>query len=301
MARDLIPPPSPAGRPAPDGTPNLIELPPETPAETSAEPAAPAAPSQYRNRFGFLIGGLAGVVIATAAIAALVIAGSGPPDEGFASNWSKWRPQDSTMTSGAAEIATHVGGEYRGDKGEQLVNVTGGPLEIQGLKLGVLLRPAQGNIHEIGGKAVLYNLNGLGPRGSIKGGKPSTARHRLLRREALELALYTFRYVPNVDMVVTLLPPPPPSASAASSSSSSSSSSATADPPLQAVFYRPGDLRSQLQVPLGVTVPAKAPRADTMPPAEIRTIDSLTLSNLFQASFTQAQNLQPYLVLDRPS
>jgi hypothetical protein len=296
MARDLIPPPSPAGRPAPDGTPNLIELPPETPAETSPAPAAPHVPSQYRNRFGFLIGGLAGIVIAAAAIAALVITGGGTPDEGFASNWSKWKPQETTMTAGPAEIATHVGAEYRGDKGEQLVNVTGGPLEIQGLKLGVLLRPAQGDIHQVGGHAVLYNLNGLGPRGSIKGGTPSKDRHRLLRREALELALYTFRYVPNVDMVVTLLPPPPPSPKAGAATSSS----ATTDPPLQAVFYRPGDLRSQLQVPLGVTVPAKAPKATTIPPAEVRTIDSLTLSNLFQASFTQAQNLQPYLVLDRP-
>ena len=29
----------------------------------------------------------------------------------------------------------------------------------------------------------------------------------LLRREALELALYTFKYAPNVDSVVSLLPP----------------------------------------------------------------------------------------------
>jgi hypothetical protein len=297
MARDLIPAPSPAGRPAPDGTPNLIELPPEAPAETSPAPAGPHVPSQYRNRFGFLIGGLAGIVIAAAAIAALVIAGGGTPDEGFASNWSKWKPQATTMTAGPAEIATHVGAQYRGDKGEQLVNVTGGPLEIQGLKLGVLLRPAQGDIHQLGGQAVLYNLNGLGPRGSIKGGTPSKERARLLRREALELALYTFRYVPNADMVVSLLPPPPPPSP---KPGASTSSAATPDPPLQAVFYRPGDLRSQLQVPLGVTVPAKAPKATTIPTAEVRTIDSLTLSNLFQASFTQAQNLQPYLVLDRP-
>ncbi len=40
-----------------------------------------------------------------------------------------------------------------------------------------------------------YILCGLGANCSIKGGKASTARHALLRREALELALYTFKYV----------------------------------------------------------------------------------------------------------
>jgi len=58
MARDLIPPNSPAGRPTtPDGTPNLIELPPEPP-RSGAEPAqvADLPPSEYRNRFGFVMG-----------------------------------------------------------------------------------------------------------------------------------------------------------------------------------------------------------------------------------------------------
>ncbi len=58
----------------------------------------------------------------------------------------------------------------------------------------------------IDGPGVLYQLNGLGPNGSIMGGKPSRARLKLVHREALELALYTFRYLPDVEMVVTLLP-----------------------------------------------------------------------------------------------
>jgi hypothetical protein len=297
MADDLIPPPSPAGRPLPDGTaPRLIELPPE-PTAAAAKPPAPTTPSQYRNRFGFLLGGLGGVIIAAAAVAAIVILNSGPSDEGLAKNWSKWHPTETSMTAGPAEIADHVGAQYHMENGKQLVSVTGGPLEVQGIKLNVALRPAQGDIRLLNGHAVLYTLNGLGPRGSIMGGKPSTARHQLLRREALELALYSFRYLPNVDMVVTLLPPPPPS----SDSSASNSSSTSGDTQLQAVFYRPGDLKPQLQVPLGVTVPAKAPQPETIPAAEGHTIDSLTLNNLFMASFQQAQDLKPYLVLDRPS
>jgi hypothetical protein len=300
MARDLIPPPSPAGRPAPDGTPHLIELPPEAPPETKAQPAERSAPSEFRNRFGFLIGGLAGVVIAAAAVAAIVIANGGTPDEGFASNWSRWKPQETTMTAGPAEIATHVGAQYRGDNGKQLVNVKGGPLELQGIPLNVVLRSSGGNIYQYSGKhAVLYTLSGLGENGSISDGTPSTERHQVLRREALELSLYTFRYLHDVDIVVTQLPPPPPSAS--DDSSASSSSADAAKPPTQAVFYRAGDLKGQLQVPLGATVPAKAPTPDAIPVAERRTIDALTLPNLFQATPQQAQDYSVNLVLDRPS
>jgi hypothetical protein len=140
----------------------------------------------------------------------------------------------------------------------------------------------------------MYTLNGLGPGGSIKGGTPSTARHQLLRREALELALYSFRYLPDVDMVVTLLPPPPPKPN-------EDPATTEANAPLQAVFYRPGDLRSQLLIPLGATIPAKAPKPETMGGAEGKRVDTLTLSNLFQAFYTRTQDGGAYLVLDRPT
>jgi hypothetical protein len=294
MARDLIPPPSPAGRASADGTPNLVELPPEAPPVVTAA-TAPSAPSEFRHRFGFLLGGLGGVVIAAAAVAAIVISTGGRPDEGFAKNWSKWRPLETTMTAGPAEIATHVGAQYRGDDGKQLVAVSGGPLEVQGIPLDVALRPGQGDIRLFNGHhAVRYVLNGLGPQGSIIGGTVSKSRHQLLRREALELALYSFRYLPDVDMVVTLLPPPPPKDGA------TATQSGTASNPYQAVFYRPGDLKPQLQVPLGVTVPKSAPKPQRMGGAEGQRVDSLTLSNLFQAFYTQSQDLKAYMVLDRP-
>src|SRR3954452_19935957 len=95
MARDLIPPPSPAGRPtSPGGTPNLIELPPEPP-RSGAEPAqvADLAPSRYRNRFGFLIGALAGVVVAVAAAVAIaLVSGDTAAQEGFGAHWSSRQP-----------------------------------------------------------------------------------------------------------------------------------------------------------------------------------------------------------------
>src|ERR1700754_3593805 len=130
MARDLIPPPSPAGRPTtPDGTPNLIELPPEPP-RSGSEPAMtapPPGPSQFRNRFGFLLCALAGVFIAVALVAVIVVAnnsGGGGDDEGLAANWSRWQPQDTTVDGRAQEIADHVGAEYKHPTGQQLVKVT---------------------------------------------------------------------------------------------------------------------------------------------------------------------------------
>src|SRR6478735_7011176 len=282
MARDLIPPSSPAGRPPADGTPNLIELPPEPP-RSASEPAqrSDLGPSAFRNRFGFLMGALAGVLVAAVLVVIAVIAwggNGGGADEGLASNWSRWQPADSTLTDGAQQIADHVGAEYHHAGGQQLTKVTGGPLGI-----GVSLRAPTS--------------------GAIKGGTPSTQRQQLVRREALELALYTFRYLPDADMVVTLLPPPPPKAGTeAASPVSGILPNTSADPKeMTAVFYRPGDLKQRLQLPLGATLTAAAPAPEKMGGTEGQTVDSLTLPNLFNWSLPASQIGQPSLVLDRIS
>ncbi len=213
MARDLIPPPSPAGIPtAPDGAPRLIELPPEPP-RSGAQPAMvaqePTGPSQFRNRFGFLLGSLAGVCVAAAlVVVAILVTNNGDSNStaGLAKNWSRWKPDDTSLQGGPAEIAQKVGAEYKQGNGKQLVLVEPQPVD----NLHVALSPSSGNIAQLTGTGVVYNLNGLGTNGSILGGTPSPARLQVIQREALELALYTFRYLPDVDMVVTL-----PAASAA--------------------------------------------------------------------------------------
>ena len=58
-------------------------------------------------------------------------------------------------------------------------------------------------------KTRLYILCGLGKNCSIEGGKASQTRGRLVRREALEAALYTFKFVPSVDSVLAFMPPAP--------------------------------------------------------------------------------------------
>jgi hypothetical protein len=298
MARDLIPAPSPAGRPQPDGTPRLVELPPEPTVEQMQpnEPPPPRrlAPSRFRNRFGFLTGGLIGVVVAAGALLAIGLSthDPSPVDEGLAPNWSKWHPSDTSLADGAAEIADHVGKEYKLANKSQLAQVTGGPIRALDPNLSVLLRPVGGDIHRFSADhAVLYALNGLGPHGSMTG-KGSAQRLQLLRREALELTLYSFRYLDDVDMVVTLLPVIPPGAPTAGGKKSTEAEQ-------QAIFYRPGDLKAQLQVPLGITVSARTPNPETMGGDDGKKVDVLTLDNLFAAAFVQTQTGEPYLVLDR--
>jgi hypothetical protein len=289
VAGDLIPPPSPAGRPTPDA-PRLIELPPEPPAEPAGgAPAEPVGPSQFRNRFGFMTGALIGVVLAAAAVLAVALTTGGDPSkEGLAPNWSPWRPADTDSAAGAQEIADHIAPEYRLNDGTQLVQVTGKPFDLQ-----VLLRAVGRNISQLSGHAVVYTLNGLGPNGSIISGKPSNQRGLLVRREALELSLYSFRYLRGVDMVVALLPPPPPK-------KGKSATTATQPAPL-AVFYRPGDLLPQLKVPLGVTLSTRTLKPSTIPQGDAQRVLSLTNSNVFQWSVVHAQDGTASLVLNRPN
>ena len=158
-----------------------------------------------------MLGALLGVAIATLAIGAAVYVGTSG-NNGAPDGWSKWKPSSDDGVDAARQIATHVGRHYRLSDGNQIVGVQASKLEVFDVPLEVALRtaPQGGNIDFIDGNGLMFTLNGLGPKGSVRGGKPSEARHLLLRREALELALYTFRYVKDVDLVVALLPPKPP-------------------------------------------------------------------------------------------
>jgi hypothetical protein len=293
MARDLIPPPSPAGRPPPDqpsepaATRHLEEA---TRLTAQVDPEL-RHPAPFRGRFGFVFGALAGIAVCAAALGAVLIASPGDEGPELARNWSSWEPSTTSMVDGASDIAAHVGLQYRLDGGDQLAQVRSSALELQGAPLGVALRPKGGDLRFLEGDGLLYVLNGLGPNGALPG-KATRARGRLLLREALELALYSFRYLEDVTMVAVLLPP------AAADASESQSSSGAAQ--TRAVFFRPGDLLSRLQVPLSRTLPGQPPRPGKLTAAEGRQIDDLTLRNLFLASVQPLKADQSYLVLVEP-
>jgi hypothetical protein len=288
MAGDLIPPPSPA-RTTDPGADRRATAELEDAVQLADDAAAgPAGPSPFRSRFGFAFGVLAGLAICAAGALALLVASPTENGPKLAENWSDWEPGTTRMIDGAEEIAGHVGLQYKLDSGDQLVSIRSSSLELQGESIGVAVRPQGGELQFLEGEGLLYILNGLGPNGTIPTGKASKKRGRLLLREALELALYSFRYLDDVTMVAVLLPQAP----AAPGSSQSGQT--------RAVFYRPGDLLEQLQVPLGDTLAPKTPTPSTMTPAEADRVDHLTLRNLFLASVQPLEADQNYLVLVEP-
>ena len=131
-------------------------------------------------------------------------------DEGLASNWSPWHPRSTTSISGAQEIAKQIEGSYKDGRSKKLSTVEGGPIALnKTLPVSVAIPSAGDRFTVVQGVGVQYKLAGFGKDGRLQGSQPSAERRRLLRREALELSLYSFRYLPDVTMVVTLLPPAP--------------------------------------------------------------------------------------------
>jgi hypothetical protein len=291
MAKDLIPPPSPAGRPPTDGG---AEARADAELEAAARPPVadePPGEAPYRGRFGFIWGALAGTAVCAIVLTGLLAGNVGSDGPPLAKNWSSWKPDTSRMVDGANDIAEHVAHEYKLDSGDQLVSISSGAIQLDGESLGVAVRPKGQELQLLKGDGLLYVLSGLGPGGTISGGKATKPRGRLLMREAVELALYSFRYLDDVTMVAVMLPPP----------AGATATTGTTDPDsVRAIFYRPGDLLDKLQVPLSQTLPARVPTPKSMSKAEATQIDSLALNNLFLAKIQSLQSDLDYLVLTAP-
>ena len=251
-------------------------------------PASRDEQSPHAPRFQFMLGALVALGLA-AVVTVVAIAINGPTTQLSGPRWSLWRP---TGDGGAVaeQIAKHVGREYHLSTGDQLVLVTGGPLEVAGLPLTIALRQSAakgGDISLVDGKGALYRLCGLGPNCAIAEGKPSRQRHLLLRREALELSLYTFRYT-DVDNVVVFMPP-------RLAKKPSKTPRAT-----QALFFQRKDVDPELAQPLDATLTRTAPKPSTVtrsPDAGL--VNRITEARLFLFSLTQAnQDNRAFLVLE---
>lgn len=308
MAEDVSRPEQPPdGRPLlPDRRPDESLRPPPAPppAETLPElrlqepegqldrwRGAPP-PSTYAPRFRALTGGLVGL-----AIGALVAAAVALFAPGFQTGprWSSWEP-DRSGPAGAAQIASHVAPAYRLPTGEPMVRVTGGEVKSQ-----LLDAPAQVAITEsasepspllVKGQSVLYQLCGAGRNCAIRG-TPSEERALLLRREVLEMALYSFRYLKGVDNVVAILPPTYARAPSAAGPIGT-------QPRRVALFFRRKPLEPILERPLGATLPAPPPTVASIEDApEAGLVKRLTDPSFFNYSYKQTQDLTPVLLLDR--
>ncbi len=234
-------------------------------ASPAAQPAAGrSAPSRadrahasaYYTRFSLAHALL--ILLGIAAVGALVVilirpeAAKGPP-------WSRFKP---TGTSGEIErqIATQVSSEYKSSTTQRLVGVFPGPLSTTrflrsgsgqtSVQVPITLIAVQPDTstgkHESTdytffnpATTVAYEMCGFGDTqqncgvATLAGANPAA----LLHREALELALYTLKYVPGTSAVITYLPPP-----------SSPQTAATA------VLLSRKDLKANLRLPLTRTL-----------------------------------------------
>jgi hypothetical protein len=262
------------------------DLAPTTPAPAAPAPAAPQPPVAtypHRPRFLFVYGFL-GAVLAGAIALVVIYAGRAITP---APTWSTWHPHGGGLGA-AKQIADQVGKSYRLPNGDQLVDVlakepsvsppTGSPISLHYVALkGTGGKPDTDYVVSPS-DTMMYQLCGLGTGCAIATGKPSSARGTLVRREILELALYTFKYVGGVNNVIAFLPP-------------------VSTQPTRAVYLQKSDVAAELKTPLTQTLRAKVPLPATIPAREVHTIDATTESRVYKVALAQAPNGDAVLVL----
>lgn len=245
----------------------------------------------YRSRFAVVYVVLALMAGAAVGVFAVLVA---EPDPGPPPAWSSWEPTGSESAQ-AKQIADRVSQGYRLDAGQQLAVALVGPPQVSGgADVGeipvraIAVRPdtstglaEEDDIDLVEGNSnLMFVLCGLGANCSIASGKPSEARHTLLRREALELALYSFKYVDEIDSVTVFLPPNPDGTTAPTS-----------------IFLRKGDVERELGKPLTHSLTPATPGIGEMSGAELAVVNRVTGSRIFQYEYQQAQDGSAILVL----
>lgn len=248
----------------------------------AAAPPAKRRKAAFQGRF--LAAYLAlGVLAGLGAAAGLVLFTGAERVEG--GSWAAWEPVGSEATW-EKQIADHVGRRYRLPSGDQIVAVVAGPPQVQSVSVSAVAiqGPNAASTDDIEvfptEDTTMFLLCGLGNACAIREGEPTEERHRLLRRQGLELALYSFKYL-GAESVIALLPPP-----------------ADAESRGTALFLERKDFRAELDRPLAEAIAApEAPQVLDVPEQETVSIDRLTRPFLFQYEFQALQNQNAVLVL----
>ncbi|MEI8105036.1 MAG: hypothetical protein WCH31_04230 [Actinomycetes bacterium] len=298
MTEDLVGPnlEAPIGDPAPEMVTPSLEAPPaaaefsgEEPKELVAAPrTAPADARRYTSQFALAYAALGIVLIAaiTGLIVLVIRPGHHSPPP-----WSTWKPASGTVAKMMGEITDHVAKEYKlNSSGTQLValvptppQVTSGTKDVKVSTIAIRQAPQSNNGIRIISAKTSYQVQlcGLGSNCSIASGAATELRGRLVRREALEVALYTFKYVPSVTSLSAFMPPPPGETSST------------------LLFLEKDNLKQQLSDPLLKTLPLATPPLPTAADAaEAATIDKLTLKTVFTYQLTELQDGSAALILD---
>jgi hypothetical protein len=211
-----------------------------------------------------LLGAAVGVAVGGAIV---LVQRSGPQP---APPWSSWQPTTTTVSSREFEIAQHVGRAYKQPTGDQLVGVKVGGSR-NGNDFGGVAIVKKGDPRSLDksfkpeNTAVFILCGDNAATCAITHGHPSVARGTVLRREALELALYTMEYAHPVDNVLIFFPP------------------ANGEKKLKStLFFSRGDLSDSLKHPLRRTLPQRTPPVPgRINPREEQTVNDLTASALY--------------------
>jgi len=271
-----------------DGTVTLEGV--STPAQPPA--AEPERSRLYSKRFIFMYALLGLALAATVFGVVKALDNTITPQK----LWSAWKPASNDSSEGRTDqIASHTARQYQLPGGAQMLDVFPKRLTVplvdssggsQNVPIaGVVLRGKKGQGDTVAvlqsNDSRLYQLCGTGKACAIGEGKASVARGRLVRREALQLALLTFKYVPNVTHVIEFMPPPPGSQ------------------PSLVTYFEKSDLKSQLSQPLASTLSAKTPGVNSITPAEATRIDNLTTGHVYTFTFRTTQLGDAVLLLTR--
>jgi hypothetical protein len=186
---------------------------------------------RHRGRFRFAYLVLGALAIAGAVLFGMELQSSPAPSVQTVA-WSNWQPVLPGV-DGVLDIANHVGAEYHLPDGQQLSRIKAGypgtagrldpsaPAEIR-IPVSTIAVAATDSSGQTSytvipayPTTIEYQLCGPAANCGIPsaGAGSSASVQGALHREALELALYTFHYVPDISEVVELLPPVTPNGS----------------------------------------------------------------------------------------
>lgn len=249
--------------------------------------------TSYRLRFALVYLLLALVLGASAGTFVVLLS---RPDLAPAPQWSSWQPEGSRIAR-VRQIADRIPRAYLLASGNAIDVARASELSVRTADSGdvpvdaIYVRPdtsrGQAEENDIaaydGSKTISYGLCGLGTNCSIAEGTPSAERFTVLRRQALELALYTFRYVDDVDSVIVFMPPTPKGQ------------------PNGAVFLRREQLRAELGRPLRRTLPTEFPTVGSISDRELASVVRLTETSIFAFAFQAGPDGKPVLVLQPPT
>jgi hypothetical protein len=269
-----------------------------TRSRASSGTAAPASRAErarrtaYRGRFAviyLLLAGLAGAAVGTA----VVLASRGSPAP--APPWSDWQPEGSAERR-AAQIADRIAGQYRLPSGAPLTSALAGPPSAPAADgtlvrmRAIIVRPQTSRGQQEADDSEAYDARdsmmyvlcgGTGAACSIPAGRATPEFYGLVRRQALELSLYTFKYVPSIESVVVVLP-----------------SSTGQQQPGTATFLQRADVRHELSQPLVETLSSSVtPDVGKIPAEELRSIERITRPRLYTYQYDAAADGSPVMIL----